>query len=458
MDVKNPIQLDKDGQVAGGSSSAPVIRTMKKDIAMLEKYGHLKKEEPKRIEPEIRKATPPSQLPVMNQPQPSSEKPVIAPPVAPKPAQSLDMANREGGLKQPGQDNIKKEMEIKQRIEETRRRLKEERERAQLAQRHVEEKERERERLAQRQVGERKIQIPKPEKNELEKPIKKIDQKSVEVKQEIDARFVFGGLALLLIIIGVGGFFYWKYYIKEPALPIVHLECQDYQCVEIEGEGENKCSISDDCLPPETISPDSLILVDSTETIEVKKGEESLVSNELKILLSQNQEKETFKRILIKSIDGLKEEYLNLNQLVSALNLGIPISIFQSITAGDINGDNYTLFSYSQEEGNRIGLVLNLIQGSALSNLDLKNNWETTIVKDLEPLLLKTESISPATLEFQDGLYQEKNIRYINFPSPNLSIDYTITNDKILITTSRDSMYELIESVLFDKNSTSTPE
>ena len=428
MDLKSPIQLDERGQVTGNLSE-PVIRTMKRDMAILQKQKQLAQAssetriQSKRPEMEVRKDAPPEGLPVV---EPSTQ-----------PAQPLDMTLDRT------EERIKKEVEIKQRIEETRTRLEEEREKA---------------RIAQRQADEKRIQETKEKKIVEGVEKKEAEEKKPEgikdTDQEVDWKFILGGLVVILVIGAIGGFFYWKYYIEEPPLVVVHKECQEFQCVEIEGEGENKCSVSDDCLPPEPTVPTSLILVKSVETIEIDKGQENLLSNKLKITLEKSQEKNTFKQILTQLVDGPQKEYFSFNKLILSLELKLLSDIVQSIAESDINGENYTLFSYSQEEGNRSGLVMKLKEGVNLA--DKLRNWEKDIKDDLKSFFLTAELPDSATQDFQDNVYQEKNIRYINFPSPDLSIDYALVSDKLIITTSKDSMFAAIDALLVAETATST--
>jgi len=448
VNLKSPIQLDEKGQVAG-SSSKPVIRTMKGDMAILQKQGAFgltrvaseKKQSisgirSKGSETETRGTTPPPEgLPVVRPDQPAQM------------GQSLDMASDKA------EERIKKEMEIKQRIEETRKKLEEEREKARIAQRQAEEKrlrETEGEGMEKARIEKERIE---KEKEKAEKGrAKKAKAEKKELKrmkdtgQGVDWKFVLTGLVVILIIGGIGGFFYWKYYIEGPPLAAVHKECQEYQCIEVEGEGEDKCSVSNDCLPPEPTVPTSLISAKSVEIIEINKGQENLFPDKLKTVLGKSQEKDTFKQILAQLVDGPKKEYFSFDKLISALELKLLSDIVQSIAESDINGGNYTLFSYSQEEGNRLGLAMGLKGDANLT--DKLRDWEKDIKDDLKSIFLAVELPESATQDFQDNVHQEKDIRFINFPNPDLSIDYAVVSDKLIITTSRDSMFAAIDALL----------
>ena len=76
--------------------------------------------------------------------------------------------------------------------------------------------------------------------------------------------------------------------------------------------------------------------------------------------------------------------------------------------------------------------------------------WEDTIKYDLEPLFLEEQIPASLTEEFQDNAYRNIAIRYMNFPGPDLSIDYALAANKLVITTSRESMYAAIDVLLGD--------
>jgi hypothetical protein len=91
-------------------------------------------------------------------------------------------------------------------------------------------------------------EIPKPS-IPLKKEFKRESEKKKEVKPMIKGRhlnFIFIGLAVILIIGGIGGFFYWWNYLRSVPL-VTHFECQNNQCLNVEGEGEDKCQTDQDC-------------------------------------------------------------------------------------------------------------------------------------------------------------------------------------------------------------------
>lgn len=66
-------------------------------------------------------------------------------------------------------------------------------------------------------------------------------------------------------------------------------------------------------------------------------------------------------------------------------------------------------------------------------------------IQALAPLLLKQEAV--ATAAFTSVTYQETPLRYVNLAGPSVSIDYALVNNQLLIATSKEGMYALIDTV-----------
>ncbi|OGZ37232.1 MAG: hypothetical protein A3D38_01720 [Candidatus Portnoybacteria bacterium RIFCSPHIGHO2_02_FULL_40_23] len=287
------------------------------------------------------------------------------------------------------EEKIKKETEEKRKEELEEKRRKEEGARKEAEKRIKEEKLRKK--------------IEEKEKKKAEKQARKDEKKRLKVlkKQTRGNRSKFTFI-ILVIILGSAGFFYWWNYIHSPEL----------------------------------IEPASLIPIDETKIIEIQAGEESLVLEKIKTAANQTQTIGARKRILIKLTDGEKR-YASLTELVLALNINIPEDILSSL-------ENYSLFLYSQEQGQRLGLVVK-------TSKDIKENltaWENTMTENIKPLLLGIETGAPATQEFQDNIYQNTAIRYLNFADSSLAIDYALVSDKLIITFSKESVYAAVDALL----------
>lgn len=436
-DIKESTQLTKERKPLKlaevlESSKKQFIRTMQGDIESLKK-GHFARPSLPKAD-HVKKAAPPAELPVVK----PDERPAF-------PSSSP--------FRLKSAERLSKETEIKKRIEETQKRLEEERMKAEIARQKTE-----REEVKEGRKEDEKAKPVLPKLPTLSKPIPPkpvLPKKELPFKKEIKPaikksrlKFVFVGLAVILIIAGIGGFFYWWNYLRVITPVAMYYQCQDFQCVSIEGEGEDQCLTDEDCQPVEPTVPEPLIPVDETRTIELTIGQESLLLDDLKLVVAQEQTLNTFKRILAKLVSQTEKKYADLDTLVSSLGISLPNSILFTAATSDIEGGNYTLFFYSQPEGNRLAMVIALTEGVDLSQ-ELRN-WETSIKTDLESFFLGLDiEVQPtATEEFQDNLYQDIVIRYLNFPSPDLSIDYAIVGNKLVMTTSRESMYATIDALL----------
>lgn len=265
-------------------------------------------------------------------------------------------------------------------------------------------------------------------------------------------KFALIGLVIILIIGGLGGFIYWWFYLRSVSPPplATHYQCQNYQCIKFEGEGIDQCLTDEDCQPAEPLEPiipESLIPVNETETIELAIGQEDLILDRLKLVALQEQAASTLKRILVKLVSQTEKEYADLDTLILALGISLPNNILSAVTKSDPGAGNYTLFFYSQAEGNRLGIVMAMEKDSLDLLLKL---WEENMEVDLNSFLLRKLVPLTATEGFQDNLYRGVAIRYINFPKPDLSIDYALINDNLVITASRESMYAIIDALLIE--------
>ena len=167
--------------------------------------------------------------------------------------------------------------------------------------------------------------------------------------------------------------------------------------------------------------------------------------NKVESIFTTEQEKDIFKVILIKLIKQTEKEYADFDSFITISGIDIPENIQNVIATSSVNGDNYNLFLHNNGEENRMGLVINM--GQSLDLIENLKDWENTIIDSIKPLIFKDGNLEPATEEFQDNIYKEIAMRYINLPISDLSIDYAIINNKLIITTSKDSMYAIIDAL-----------
>ena len=284
----------------------------------------------------------------------------------------------------------------------------------------------------------------KEKENRKARRIEKI--KEIKIKLAKNAPKLIAGLIIISLIIGIGIFFYWWNYIRIIPVSPTHFECKNEQCIEMEGEGVNQCKLDEGCKIIKPVIPELLILSDKTETIELPIKEYRSFIDRLESIYRTKQEENTLNSILIKSIKSTKEEYANFDFFVLISGINIPENIKSAIADSEINGDNYNLFLHNNGKDNRMGLIISMGQDPDLvQNLSA---WEETLVADIKPFIFKDEVLESTTEGFQDNTYNGVAMRYINFPTSDLSVDYAIIGDKLIITTSKDSMYAIIDALI----------
>jgi hypothetical protein len=247
-------------------------------------------------------------------------------------------------------------------------------------------------------------QIKKPETVKKPEIIK-------QTSKPINLKKILIPVIIVLAIIAIGIFFYWQGKIEE--------EQQEFPSIEQSEEPQ----ISE-----------SLIPVDETKII--KAGNNTSLLSLLKIEAGTDQSKGIFKRIVPTKNE---KEILSLNELMQELRIAIyPYAL------PDLK-DKYTLVLYGQNGKRRLGLIIETVNPTNLKE-QLKF-WEKTMPEDLENLFLNEMPGVTTSKGFHDNIYKEISIRYINFPNPDLTIDYAISDNLFILSISKESMYRIIDKL-----------
>ncbi len=141
---------------------------------------------------------------------------------------------------------------------------------------------------------------------------------------------------------------------------------------------------------------------------------------------------------LVEINDGDKK--VDLEKLFQKINIKIPEEITDNLSK-----NNYALIFFNLENENRLAIVAEINNGNIEKIKKNISQWETTMIDDLELLFLKTEIGFPSTANFQENTYKGIKIRYMNFSKPNITIDYAFVNDKLILATSKKSIYKIID-------------
>ena len=191
-----------------------------------------------------------------------------------------------------------------------------------------------------------------------------------------------------------------------------------------------------------------LIQTDSELNINLSKT--NIFGGIYAFLRSFPEQKET--RILGMKLNK-EGEVLNLKDLCSELDISIPDEIAKKIS------DRYTLIGFFSQLKNKewelknLGLILETKPGENEAVKESLKKWEGTMAGDVISLaLVKNKKNLPLEklkgIEFRDGDYKNTAIRYCPLPfslKKSKAINYVFTDDKIFITTSKESIYAVID-------------
>ena len=179
----------------------------------------------------------------------------------------------------------------------------------------------------------------------------------------------------------------------------------------------------------------SVIPVEQIEIIKMQSREEGL--EQLKSLVEANQQVGTLKRVLLKDLSSKEvAHYLLTQEVLDLLGLQVPVSISKKLE------NDYMLLLYGQEDGNKLGLVIKVINPKEIK-IELRE-WEKDMVIDLTPLFLNKELELPKNPTFSEEVYKGISIRYIDLLKPDLGIDYAVVGDYLIIATSKREIKSII--------------
>lgn len=134
-------------------------------------------------------------------------------------------------------------------------------------------------------------------------------------------------------------------------------------------------------------------------------------------------------------------------------NTPIPFSTFASLSGLRLSpkllgalDDKFSLFIYTEDSVQRMGLSIALKDTSAIKNLLIQE--EPKLPEALTPLFLNNKPVSTGNAAYQETFYQGVPLRYINFdPTATLSVDYAITDTALVFATSKNTARALLDTL-----------
>lgn len=265
-----------------------------------------------------------------------------------------------------------------------------------------------------------------------------------------------GAFLLILFLLGLISFTYWLFFVKEkppaqggsvlcpqiitPAKNPLTGECISFPTpcdVPVGWEGVEKCGMETKNIIEEPKTPLNLIPSPpptSTKIIEITSKND--LPLKLEEIIKQKHPENEFTRILIKLVQPAKAaEYLDFPQFLEFMDITVPEAVLSSLA------DNFTLFIRPQNEGNRLGLLLETKNKEELRisvrdwELTMEENW-----KNFFQFWGKSSSLP----NFREINWQGVPLRYLVYEA-GLGINYAITNSYFLFTSSGDSIHSLIK-------------
>ena len=258
-----------------------------------------------------------------------------------------------------------------------------------------------------------------PEMKEEKLPeITKASFKKPSSGQKVWIRIVLSLLVLSVLAL-VATFLYWYFGIREKT-PVEEPEIT----TPVNPIPEQK----------ELVIPPSLFYTENSETLEISQASEVpfLLAQALKSKIDLG----SVNRILIEDTENV--EILGLKGIFDSFGITPPDNFYSKLA------NDATLFVYSQEEGNRLGLVVKINDQAGLA--DTMASWEGTMEENFQSLFELIGKDEPALVSyFRDAEYQEVGLRFQTFSRDDLGIVYAISDDYFILTTSWKSMEKALD-------------
>lgn len=186
----------------------------------------------------------------------------------------------------------------------------------------------------------------------------------------------------------------------------------------------------------ELVIPPLPFYIENSQTLKISQA------SEVPFLLFQALKGKTaldsVNRILLE--DTVNVKILGLKELFDSFNITPPDNFYEKLS------NDATLFVYSQEEGNRLGLTVKISTKEGLAGI--MASWEGNMEENFKSffeLLGKTEPALSSS--FKDAKYQEASFRFQTFNRQDLGIVYAIFDNYFILTTSWKSMEKTLDKL-----------
>ncbi|MFH1714366.1 MAG: hypothetical protein ABH831_02125 [Candidatus Nealsonbacteria bacterium] len=225
----------------------------------------------------------------------------------------------------------------------------------------------------------------------------------------------------VFLVLATGGFIYWLVTEKIP-----NQKPPTTDDVVIQPE---------DQFPPEKtelVIPESLILAEATQTIEIASMEElpEAISQYL-----ETPQTEQLSRILIK--DTANNKILGLEEFFSAFEVDSPEGFLERLD------NDFTLFDQFKEGRHRLGFITNIKETANLNNI--MRGWEPTLEED-QGMIFRTLGQTKGAISsyFRQINFEGIPFRFLTISREDFGICHTMYGNYFIWTTSFAGMHEVL--------------
>lgn len=187
---------------------------------------------------------------------------------------------------------------------------------------------------------------------------------------------------------------------------------------------------------PSIPSDTPLISVNKSVKLEVDANETAKgFLSKLSLSISETQ-KESSSRDIVRMIPITQQKLLTLDEISAITGIEIPSSVSR---------EAFTLVAYIQKGNPAWGLILKITSDEAKIAMAEKESKLPEIVQRLYADYTNTPLPKGQSEKFLDNNFKGVNIRYMNFDIPAHALDYAFSDDLLLLASSREAMFALIE-------------
>lgn len=117
----------------------------------------------------------------------------------------------------------------------------------------------------------------------------------------------------------------------------------------------------------------------------------------------------------------------------------------------DLVGDGYSVLVFKNDDDIRLGIALSFDQSKEKEIEEAMIRWEQSgtkrqrIYNVMKALFVKTKTTETEQNYFDSANYRGINLKYINIPDTNTSMDYFILEDMVIFTTSKETAIAMID-------------